>query len=64
MAALRLSPHSGDFTKVCNLFRDRLAGRLSADALSRRLLPEAPGGRFSDGFLSGAAGVAWSGPAA
>ena len=64
VAALRLSPHSGDFVRVCERFRDRLAGRLSAAALSAALLPEAPGGRFSDGFLAGEAGVAWSGPAA
>lgn len=61
VGALRLSPHSGDFARACRLFRDRLDNRLDAAALTRALMPEAPGGRFSDGFLTGARGVDWSG---
>lgn len=61
VSALRLSPHTGDFARLCGLFRDRIDGRITAQLLSEALLPEAPGGRFSDGFLTGAAGADWSG---
>ncbi|MBL8702461.1 MAG: U32 family peptidase [Alphaproteobacteria bacterium] len=63
VCALRLSPHSGDFARTCRLFRERLDGRLDAATLSEALLPEAPGGRFSDGFLTGTRGADWSGAA-
>jgi O2-independent ubiquinone biosynthesis protein UbiV len=61
VAGLRLSPHSGDFVALCELFRDLLDGRIDAAELDARALPLAPGGRFADGFLAGAPGVAWSG---
>lgn len=63
VAALRLSPHSGDFVQLCSLFSDLIAGRIDADELNASALPLAPGGQFSDGFLTGAAGVHWSGAA-
>ncbi|WP_114966956.1 ubiquinone anaerobic biosynthesis protein UbiV [Alkalilacustris brevis] len=61
VSALRLSPHSGDFVALARLFRDLLDGRMDAAEFSARTMPRAPGGRFADGFLTGAAGVAWSG---
>lgn len=64
VAGLRLSPHSGDFVSLCKLFRSLVDGDIDADELSARARPMAPGGRFADGFLSGAAGVAWSGQGA
>lgn len=64
VGALRLSPHSGDFVRVCALFRDRVSGRLDGAALTRALAPEAPGGRFSDGYLAGGRGADWTGAAA
>ncbi|MDX5361527.1 MAG: U32 family peptidase [Alphaproteobacteria bacterium] len=60
LASLRLSPQSQGFKDVCTLFRDLLDGRIDADELCARALPQAPGGGFADGFLAGAAGVAWS----
>lgn len=63
VAALRLSPQTGDFARLTRLYADRLAGRIDGDALAAALLPDTPGGRLSDGFLTGAAGAAWSGAA-
>jgi len=59
--ALRLSPQTGHFADLCQGYADRIAGRISGDELVAQLLPEAPGGRFSDGFLHGEAGAEWSG---
>lgn len=63
VTALRLSPHSGDFLAVCKGFRDLLDGRIDAASLNAALLPQAPGGAFSDGFLTGKTGADWSGAA-
>ncbi len=62
VAGLRLSPQSQGFVRVCGLFADLLAGRISAAELDAAARPLAPGA-FADGFLTGAAGVAWSQPA-
>ncbi|MGY6412362.1 MAG: ubiquinone anaerobic biosynthesis protein UbiV [Alkalilacustris sp.] len=61
VAGLRLQPQSEGFVEVCRLFRDLLDGRMSAAEVDAKARPLAPGGRFCDGFLTGAAGVAWSG---
>lgn len=62
VASLRLSPQSEGFTEVCQLFADLIGGRISPEEFDTRARPLAPGGRFCDGFLTGAAGVAWSAP--
>ena len=61
IAALRLSPQAEGFVAVCRLFRDLADGRIDAAEFDARARPLAPGGAFCDGFLTGAAGVAWSG---
>ncbi|MDX5370701.1 MAG: U32 family peptidase [Alphaproteobacteria bacterium] len=61
VTGLRLSPQSKGFMNVCELFRDLLDGRIDPTELCSRALDHAPGGEFADGFLAGAAGVAWSG---
>ncbi|MGF6860091.1 collagenase-like PrtC family protease [Rhodobacteraceae bacterium MBR-64] len=61
VAGLRLSPQSNGFLELCSLFRNLIDGRISAEDLSAAALPTAPGGSYCDGFLTGAAGVAWSG---
>ncbi|KGF70848.1 protease [Hoeflea sp. BAL378] len=63
VAALRLSPQAEGFLDVCTLFRDLIDGRIDAEALSAAALPRAPGGQYADGFLTGRAGVDWSGAA-
>ncbi|WP_417598919.1 ubiquinone anaerobic biosynthesis protein UbiV [Pararhodobacter oceanensis] len=63
VSALRLSPQSEGFFTICQAYRDRLDGRLPEGgiaAAARALDPEV---RLSDGFLTGASGVAWSGSA-
>ncbi|OCW59254.1 ubiquinone anaerobic biosynthesis protein UbiV [Hoeflea olei] len=60
VSALRLSPQFRGFTRLCQMFRDLIDGRIDADTLSANALPDAPGGRYADGFLTGHAGVDWS----
>ncbi len=60
VASLRLSPQSEGFFEVCHLFRELIKGRIDAETLCASTLAQAPGGQFADGFLTGAAGVAWS----
>ena len=60
VSALRLSPQSEGFVAVCTLFRELLDDRITAEEFDARARPLAPGGRFCDGFLTGAPGVAWS----
>lgn len=61
VSALRLSPHSGDFARVCALWRQRLDGDLDGAGLATALQDGAQDIRLSDGFLNGAPGVDWSG---
>ncbi|MFZ1469344.1 MAG: U32 family peptidase [Paracoccaceae bacterium] len=63
VASLRLSPQSQGFIALCTQFRSLIDGRISAQELSVAALATAPGGRYSDGFLAGATGEAWSGAA-
>ena len=58
--ALRLSPHTGNFARVCQAWRDRIDGTLDAAALSAELETLSGGMRLSDGFLTGARGADWS----
>lgn len=60
-ASLRLSPQSEGFVSLCRSFRDLMDGRIDAETLSAKALSQAPGGQYADGFLTGAAGVNWSG---
>ncbi len=55
--ALRLSPHSGDFVAVTEIFRRRLNGEISAAAGFERLRALQPDVEFSDGFLAGPTGA-------
>jgi collagenase-like PrtC family protease len=63
VAALRLSPQSQGFDRLCAAWDQRLAGTMTGAALEALSRPLVPGGRLSDGFLSGPAGAAWSGTA-
>ncbi|MGC9368889.1 MAG: ubiquinone anaerobic biosynthesis protein UbiV [Paracoccaceae bacterium] len=60
---LRLSPQTGDFLRVCQLYRDRVEGHVDGAALAAALLPGAAGGALCDGFLDGPCGADWSGGA-
>ncbi len=62
VASLRLSPQTGDFNALCAGYADRLAGRMTPQELVAKLLPEAPGGRFADGFFKGPSGSDWAHP--
>lgn len=64
VSALRLSPQTGDFNALCRLYRDRCDGRIEAGAMAAKLRDAVPGGRLSDGFLTGTCGAAWSGAGA
>ncbi|MCB1367013.1 MAG: U32 family peptidase [Rhodobacteraceae bacterium] len=61
VTSLRLSPGTGDFAALCGMYRDRLDGRIAKGAIAWALEDATPGIRLSDGFLTGAAGVDWSG---
>ena len=60
VAALRLSPQSQGFRAICAGYADRLAGRIDGAGLEAMLRPMVPGGRLSDGFLTGPSGAHWS----
>jgi collagenase-like PrtC family protease len=64
VAALRLSPQSQDFGLVCAGWARRLNGGSTGFELEALLRPTAPGGRLSDGFVTGPVGAAWSGASA
>ena len=63
VAALRLSPQSRGFAQVCEGWHQHLVGRWTAGALEDCLRATVPGGRLSDGFLTGSVGTSWSGAA-
>jgi len=60
VAGLRLSPQSQGFVEVCALFRALVNGQIDAQELSATALALNPQVPFSDGFLTGKAGVEWS----
>ncbi len=60
VSALRLSPQSQGFLRVCELYRDRVSGAKPAGSVAdeaRKLVPDA---NLSDGFLTGDNGASWS----
>lgn len=61
VSALRMSPQSASFAQICVAYAERIAGRMSAEALAASLAAWVPGGRLSDGFVRGPAGAHWSG---
>ncbi len=61
VSALRLSPQSQGFMRLCTLYRQRIDQTLSQGELSKDILSANPDIRLSDGFLSGACGADWSG---
>ena len=58
VAALRLSPHSGDFVAVTRAFADAAAGRISGEEGLARLGRIVRDAEFSNGFLFGDCGAA------
>ena len=60
VSALRLSPQSHGFSRLCQLYHERLDGALPAGAIAAGTRETSPGARLSDGFLTGPSGVAWS----
>ncbi len=63
VSALRLSPHSQGFARICRLYRQRLDGRLDGAGLASGVRDAAKGVCLSDGFVNGARGADWSGTA-
>ncbi|WP_209507943.1 MULTISPECIES: U32 family peptidase [unclassified Ruegeria] len=63
VSALRLSPQSQGFPRLCALYRQRLDGQLDRGDLEHALRAADPGIRLSDGFLTGESGAEWSGSA-
>ncbi|NOE27221.1 U32 family peptidase [Ruegeria sp. HKCCD6157] len=61
ISALRLSPQSGGFLQLCELYRKRIDGDLPQGEVERALRGADPGIRLSDGFLTGSCGAEWSG---
>jgi len=57
VTSLRLSPHSGDFVEVCRVFRARVDGAIDGAEAMARLATNAPGAKFSHGFLMGKNGA-------
>ncbi len=60
VTALRLSPHTGDMSKVAQIFRDAADGTLLPDQAISELQQANPERRFSNGFLFGEVGADWS----
>ncbi|MCP3970096.1 MAG: U32 family peptidase [Rhodobacteraceae bacterium] len=63
VAALRLSPQSTGFAKICGLYRQLLVGTGDATSVAAAICGMDENTRLSDGFLTGARGVDWSGTA-
>ncbi|MCP5086676.1 MAG: U32 family peptidase [Rhodobacteraceae bacterium] len=61
VAALRLSPQSTGFVEICHVYRQLLDGEQDGDNIADAIGHIAKNTRLSDGFLSGARGVDWSG---
>lgn len=60
VSALRLSPHSKGFTRLCQFYRNRLKGSLPPGAIAAEVQAAFPHVQLSDGFLTGPSGIAWS----
>ncbi|WP_027233563.1 ubiquinone anaerobic biosynthesis protein UbiV [Leisingera caerulea] len=61
VSALRLSPQSQGFIRLCQVYRDRLNGTVPTGAIAAELQEASPHTRLSDGFLTGPSGVFWTG---
>lgn len=61
VTALRLSPQSKGFGEICELYRQLLEGAQEADTVVAAIRHIDGNIRLSDGFLTGARGVDWSG---
>ncbi|WP_170394554.1 ubiquinone anaerobic biosynthesis protein UbiV [Ruegeria arenilitoris] len=61
VSALRLSPQSKGFAKLCILYRQRLDQTLPQGGVAKAITADDPALRLSDGFLTGACGADWSG---
>lgn len=61
VSALRLSPQSHGFSRLCELYRRRLSGDLPEGELANEIMASDPDIRLSDGFLNGPCGAAWAG---
>jgi len=59
--ALRLSPQSSGFMELCSLYRQVVEGRTNAATACEAIVRSGENIRLSDGFLTGARGVDWSG---
>lgn len=60
VSALRLSPQSQGFIRLCQLYRQRLSGDLASGAVADEIRRSSPSTRLSDGFLQGPSGASWS----
>ncbi|NVO58054.1 U32 family peptidase [Rhodobacteraceae bacterium B1Z28] len=60
VSALRLSPQSRGFTRLCQLYRQRIDQDLAAGDLATEVRAASADIRLSDGFLTGAYGAEWS----
>ncbi|MCR4265244.1 U32 family peptidase [Nitratireductor sp. ZSWI3] len=58
--SFRMSPHSGDMVAVARLVRQAVDGALDCAAASERLAGLLPQARFSNGYLNGTCGAAFS----
>ncbi len=61
VSALRLSPQSQEFLRLCALYRKRVDQRLPKGGVAKEIMEKTPDLRLSDGFLTGSCGAAWSG---
>ncbi|MFY0312667.1 U32 family peptidase [Leisingera sp. D0M16] len=61
ISALRLSPQSQGFTRLCQTYRDRMNGSLPPGAIAADVQKTSLQTRLSDGFLTGPSGLSWSG---
>jgi collagenase-like PrtC family protease len=60
VCSLRLSPHTGDMVAVARLFQAAAESRIGPDEVLAELAALGPGRRFSNGFLLGPYGAAWT----
>ncbi|MCB4455716.1 ubiquinone anaerobic biosynthesis protein UbiV [Leisingera sp. McT4-56] len=60
VSALRLSPQSQGFIRLCQAYRDRANGALPPGGIAANVQETSPQTRLSDGFLTGPSGVSWS----
>lgn len=61
VSAVRLSPQSKGFVTLCELYRQLLDGKLNGTQVADEIPRVGDDMRLSDGFLTGARGVDWSG---